>query len=902
MVKVMNHRENLARLMEAGEDNLLGAVKIYLQECQKALKEAHRKSRNGVPVCMEYTAVVDDMLKVLYDVKKKGLAFTEDVALVAVGGYGRKELNIRSDIDLLLMHREEVSGALKEFTEALLYVLYDTGLDLGFVMRTPEECVTLARGDLNTLTSLLETRFLTGTEAIHDELLALIKKKLFTKKRVNAFIEEKIEETKQRYAKYGGSVFILEPNIKEGEGGLRDLHTARWILTARDGVHDKPFSMSLNSKRDTEALEKGLGFLLWIRNELHFESNRKTDQLTFDQQVRIAGLMGFKDTPGSLGVEAFMLEYYAHTTEIHKAYELIASRHLYESRKRSPLWPARKKRLDDSFYVSRGWLTLYDDTPLTPLVMVRAFLYMALHNLTLDQQTKDLFISYLHSSKGDFIISEETARCFFDILRSRTPYEALSTMHSIGLLERLIPEFKDIRHRVQHDLYHIYTVDIHSLFAIREIERLAVVYKDELPILSSIYRGLSDRLPLILSVLLHDIGKAFGKGHAESGRRLVPLILERLYAGEELKGHVEFLVKNHLLIANTALYRDMHDRKLIIDFARTVGTSERLDMLYLLTFADVKAVGPDVWSNWKALLFDELYIKAGDVLDTGAFDLEESGPAIERIKAEVRVLIEKGVVEWADKSESGGAYAFLELLPERYYIANRAETIVEHLRVLNAFKGKKSHVLRISQDINGAYTSLVIASLDRHGLFAMISGVMAANGIDILGAQITTLKNGLVLDVLQVTDARGRAVTDTLRHKKIDENLGDVLSGAQSIKKLLHRKPSILDSRQKTPVKTSINIDNNISDTMTIIDIHAENKIGLLYDITKAISELGLYINIARISTKGQEATDIFYVKDIFGQKIYGDAKFEKITKTLYEAIMGRHTGKDKKAGIRSRV
>jgi len=878
----MSHRENLSRLRAADDENLVRAVNKYLEDSQKDLKEAHRQSVSGVPVCMEYTAIVDDMLCFLYERRKKSLSFTEDTALVAVGGYGRGELNIRSDIDILLMHRGEVSPGLKEFTEAILYVLYDTGLDLGFAMRTPEECISLARSDLSTMTSLLETRFLIGHEPLHEELLGLIKKKLFTKKRVNAFIEEKIEESEKRYAKYGGSVFILEPNVKEGEGGLRDLHTARWILMARDGVHDKPFSMSLIAKRDSEALERGLAFLLWIRNELHFNSSRKTDQLTFDQQVSIAGLLGFKDTPKALAVESFMLEYYAHTSDIHKAYRLIVSRHQYEMRKKSPLWPVRKKWLDHFFYVSRGWLTLLEREALTPLTMVKAFEYIAAHHLDLDQRAKDLFISYIHSHDKKFSISKEMTEAFFAILRSRAPYKALAEMHSIGLLDKLIPEFRDIRHRVQHDLYHIYTVDTHSLFAVREIERLGERYKDELPLLSSIYNGLSDRLPLILAILLHDIGKAAGKGHAEEGARLIPIILKRFYVDNETINLVKFLVKNHLRIANTALYRDMHDRKLIINFARLVGSRERLDMLYLLTFADVKAVGPEVWSKWKGLLFDELYIKAGDVLDTGILDVTDASETIREIKTKVLGLAGAGESE---KGEMTKIKALLELLPESYFLANNAGAIIEHLKALREFKGLKPHVLKVNQDAKGAYTGLVICSLDKQGLFAMISGVMAANNIDILGAQITTLKNGLVLDILQVIDAKGRPVTDKLKHKKIDKNLGDVISGAVKVKKLLRRKPSILDRKQKTPVKTRISIDNNISDSMSVIDIHAENKIGLLYDITSAIDRLGLYINIARISTKGSEATDIFYVKDIFGQKVYDKDKLEQITRTIYESI-----------------
>jgi len=878
--------------MEADEKDLVGAVKVYLEDSRIGLRELHRKSRGGVPVCAAYTAIIDDMLKVIYGIKEKSLGFNSHAALVAIGGYGRGELNIRSDIDLLLMHRGAVTPALKEFTEAILYVLYDTGLDLGFVMRTPEECVDLARGDLNTLTSLLETRFLIGHAATHKELLRQIKTKLFTKKRVNKFIDEKIEESEMRYAKYGGSVFILEPNIKEGEGGLRDLHTARWILMARDGIQDKPFSMSLVSKRDKEALERGLAFLLWIRNELHFNSSRKTDQLTFDEQVRIAAELGFKDTRKALAVESFMLEYYAHTSEIHNAYELIVSRRQYECRKKAPLWPRRKKRLDDSFYVLRGWLTLYENRPLSPEILTKAYEYIALHNLDLDQRTKDIFISYIHSLE-DFPISRETAESFFAILRAEAPYKALSAMHSIGLLDKLIPEFRDIRHRVQHDLYHIYTVDIHSLFAVRELGHLGDKYKDELPLLSSIYNNLHDRAPIILAVLLHDIGKSVGKGHAEAGSCMAGKITERLHGGPELKELIEFLVKNHLQIANTALYRDMHSRQLIIDFARIVGTRERLDALYLLTFADVKAVGPDVWSKWKGVLFDELYIKVGDVIDTGAFELEKAEEIVLRKKADVRGLLAQNPA--MEGGGSTGAGAFLELLPDRYFLANEGPVILEHLKALMGYDLKMSHIMRVIQDSKGAYTCLIICTLDRQGLFAMLSGVMAANNIEILGAQITTLKNGLVLDILQVVNARGRPVSEQTILKKIDKGLGEVISGSVKIGKLFRRRSSILDKKSKTPVITRINIDNTISDSMSIIDIHTENKLGLLFDITKALAELGLYINIARISTKGSEATDIFYVKDIFGQKVYGEEKLEKIRRTIYESIMGKSGDKEKK-------
>ncbi len=891
----MRDKKHLEELMAAGRKNLAPALKRYLEKSEKDLKKAHRASRfSGVAVCRNYTAVIDDLLKFIYSVKSEETGLKQPAVLIAVGGYGRGELNMRSDIDLILLHKGTVSAGLKDFTEAMLYQLYDTGLDLGFTMKTPDECISMAKEDLNTMTSLLETRFLTGDKALYQESLARIKQKLFIKKRISNFIEDKIAETEKRYQKYGASVFILEPNVKEGEGGLRDLHSARWILMARDGVVDKPFSMAIISESNKKALERGLAFLLWIRNELHFESARKTDQLTFDHQVRIAKLLGFKDTVHALGVESFMQEYYAHTSDIHNAYEHIISRYRYEKRKTSRRWPVGKKKLNEWFYTSKGWLSYNEKIPLTGAAVLKAFEFISEQRLELNQHTKDSFIEFLNALGDKFTITEDMAESFFVILRSRLPYKALSTMHAIGLLGMLIPEFNEVRHKTQHDLYHVYTVDTHSLFAVRELERLLDVNSEKFPHLSAILKAIPDRSALMLATLLHDTGKASGKGHAEIGANLVPRALERLHAPGEMTDLVQFLVRNHLELANTALYRDIHDEKLIKEFASLTENRDRLDHLYLLTFADVRSVGPDVWTKWKAMLFNELYIMAGKTLDAEVSGIEVSADRVARVKEDIRRLIGAG--------EGGlkGAETFLDLLPERYFLVNSEEAILEQLAALNAFgrDGTQTHSISISQGITSAYTNLIICTLDKQGLFAMVSGVMAGNGVNILGAQITTLKNGLVLDVLQVSNSSGVAAADGFKYNKINQDLGNVISGKVSVKNLIRKKPSILDGMHKaTPVKTAVSIDNGISDTMSVIDIHAENKIGLLYDITKTIAELGLYINVARISTKGSEATDIFYVKDIFGQKVYGESKLNKIIDTLYDAIDGKKeskTGKKK--------
>jgi [protein-PII] uridylyltransferase len=886
--------EAILDTLKGDKTSLTERIKGYLKSAEEVLRERHLGGEAGTVICRSYTEIIDELLKALYKIKSEELDCTEGTAMVAIGGYGRGELNIRSDIDLMLLYRDKITPQLEKLTQEILYVLFDSGLDMGFCIRSVDECIKLGREDLTTATSLLDRRVLTGDSALFEDLNSSIRKKLFNKSRSLTFIKDKLEELRSRHAKYGGSIYILEPNVKEGEGGLRDLHTARWIINAtKDGSPVEPFSLGLISEKGRDELQEAFDNLLWVRNELHFSTGRKTDQLSFDQQERIAGLLGFESTAGALAVESFMQRYYIQAANLNHYSNLMLSRHLHREGPRK-IWPKKMRSVDENYAVSGGVLVFKDVEAIKkdPVAAIKAFEHSQALGVELDQTVKDKVVRFYGAAGEGFRTSPEVSESFLKILKHRDVYRILREMHSLKLLDRYIPEFAEITCKVQHDMYHVYTVDAHTLFAVRELERLRDEYKAEHTIHSTIFEELKNPEVLMLAILFHDIGKAHGKGHAAKGADMVPVICGRLNMTEDEIELVAFLVKNHLILANTAQYRDMHDERLIVEFAKSVGDMERLNLLYLLTFADVRAVGPEVWSQWKGALFQELYFKALTVLERGTFEIEDAAPRVKRIQDRVTELLGPSGIDRESVEE------YFRLLPQRYFLSNSAEAISAHIKTIRAL-GTSPYVLEVRQDTYREYTELVICTHDVHGLFSKIAGVMAANGVDILGAQINTLRNGIALDILQVTTQTGEPMIDEHLLGRVEKGLTNVLTGKAKVAELVGRRarPSILDKKHKPKVPTRVDIDNEVSDSYTVLDVHTENRIGLLYDITSTLSALGLFIHIAKIATKGEAANDIFYVRDIFGQKIFYKERLAEIVEKLSSVLAGSQEGEGGTAG-----
>ncbi|MDH4227328.1 MAG: [protein-PII] uridylyltransferase [Deltaproteobacteria bacterium] len=874
----MNSIEELLESATTERAALAGAIKKYLLEEETRLSAIHKESASGLSITRQYTKAVDSVLRALIEKLSKNATDAGSFAVTAIGGYGRGELNIRSDIDLMFLHRGTVSPGLEALSKEILYVLWDTGLDVAFSIRSSGECMALADTDTKTKTALLDLRFICGDASLFDEFYAESWKCLFSGANLARFFDEKTEEMRLRRSKYGGSVYILEPNVKEGEGGLRDAHTAFWLLKAKHGLKADAVETGSLTETDMTTLDKALDFLHWVRNDLHFHSKRKNDQLTFDNQERIAQVLGLKDSKESIAVEKFTHRYYRHALDISRISSAMISR-LTSGERTEKKGQARK--VNGRFFIKRNVLEVAEDTVFkdSPVAMLFAFEEAARHGkCVIGQHTKDLIASSLHLIGDGFRSSPEASEAFLSILASKSPYAALTEMHSVGLLEKYIPEFADITCRAQHDMYHVYTVDAHSLFAIREAEKLAKEYKSEFQLLSTLYNSVKSRAVLLLGILFHDIGKSKGKGHAEKGAEMVPRICKRLGLNEDDAATVKFLVARHLIIADTAQYRDMHDEKLIVDFAAKVGSIERLNLLYLLTFADVRAVGPEVWSQWKATLFQELYFRVLTVLERGSFEPEDTAPKIEKIRLKVLETLKT-------EKTTDEVTQYFKMLPPRYFLATNPKTIASHIKLVRKLKKTPVAVL-VKQVGEREYTDITVATDDVHGLFSMITGVMLANSINILGASINTLRNGIALDTFHVNNVLGELLTNEVKLKKMESDLTEVITGRVKIEKLVGTiKPSILDKKAKPKAKTRVQIDNDVSDAFTVLDIHTQDRLGLLYTISSTLTKAGAFIHIAKISTKGETATDILYIRDIFGQKILDPAKVAALEDTLTKAL-----------------
>ncbi|MCK4738474.1 MAG: [protein-PII] uridylyltransferase [Deltaproteobacteria bacterium] len=874
-----NELEKALKNADNSSTSLTTVVKEYLFESETELREVHLRSKAGLEITFKHTKTIDDLLILLYSIISKNISCIKKTSLISLGGYGRGKLNVRSDLDLMLLYEGRLSTDLEEFTKKILYILWDSGLDVGFSIRNIADSLSIARSDLKTMTALLDTRLLTGDEKLYRKLTSTLEKKIFAKKAHAKFIKDKLIENSLRHEKYGGTVYILEPNVKEGEGGLRDFHLALWVTKLKFGQDVDPLKSNIISKAKQIKLSGAVDFLHRIRNELHFNSKKKNDQLTFEEQERIAFLFGFKESERGLAVELFMQEYYRNAYIVRRLSALIISRTLHVD---TPLKGRKVKELEGGFLISEGKLSVSDENIFedSPFLAMEAFTLFTEYEIDLDDLTMDLVLNALEGNTDKFRESKKSAESFLKILRAPKIYRTMSKIDEVRLLGKYLPEYAAIRCKVQHDRYHVYTVDAHTLFALREVDRLASEYREEFPLLYEIISSIKDLAPLRLGVLFHDVGKALGKGHALRGSKLIPDIARRLGLSKEGEEMVTFLVREHLILADTAQYRDLHDEKLIIEFAKKVGSKKHLDHLFILTFADVRAVGPDVWTDWKKSLFEELYFKAAGVLERGHFNIEDT---TERVK-----IIRKNIFE--DLKEEITPVIindFFDSLPARYYLNTEVEKIYEHTRIFSKLKNNVL-VIETTQVVERGYTELVICTSDTHGLFAMICGVLTANSINILGAQINTLKNGITIDVLQVENIYGKLVTSERKIKKVASDLEDVITSKVRVEKLVRSlKPSILDNKPKPKVPTRILIDNEVSIDFTVLEIHAPDKLGLLYDISSSLTEAGFYIHLAKISTKGDEAADIFYISDIFGQKVFFEERLDSLKLRLSNIIEG---------------
>jgi [protein-PII] uridylyltransferase len=870
--------------------SLLNAARNFLDYHREQCQARHLAGASGAEVVGCVTAMVDTLMRNLYRCITADwmMAQTPAAALIAIGGYGRSELNPRSDIDLLFFCSDKQREHAEIIAQRMLYLLWDLNLEVGYSVRTAKDCLNLAGQDLTIRTALLDARFLAGDDDLFSEFQKQVMQAMLARN-PQAFLTAKLEEHKSRLKKYGASVYLLEPNIKESEGGLRDLHTAIWMARVKykAATMRELVLKSVLSEAELSDFETAYDYLWRIRNELHYQSKRKNDQLQFDKQEAIAAFLGYTDSRKGPAVEQFMQDYYAHASQVEHLTASLISRVMRDGERSGGLFGAfRRRPVGKHFFVYDQELKVVSKKVFEeqPAAMMEAFLHAKKLDVRLSVELKGMIRQNLDLVNDRFRRSREISEMFMEILR--TPggiARTLRDMHHLAFLNRYIPEFERIYCKVQHDAYHIYTVDTHTLFCVEELEKLWLgEYRAKKPVFTQVAEEIEKRELLVLAVLFHDIGKGEGKDHSNRGADMVPTIARRLNLNREDSQRLEFLVRRHLDMAHISQRRDLHDDRLIHDFAQRMGMSENLRMLFLLTFADLKGVGPDVWSEWKGSLLQELYEKTFDVLERGDFykDLRS-----ERVRNRKRKVQEALGEEFGERVVRD----LLHAVGTRYLLSHRSAEISEHLR-LELGRGDATLALKVSDDADYGFSRLIISTLDVPGLFSMIAGVLAANGVNILGAQVYTRSNGAALDILHVNNPQGGLIESPAKWEKVRQELQGVIEGRLKVADLVarrHKSGGLPVQSAKPRYPDRVEFDTDISREYTVIDIFSYDRVGLLYRITRALADLGLYIYVAKISTKVDQVADTFYVKDIFGQKIKAPEKLDEIRRQLLESLAG---------------
>jgi [protein-PII] uridylyltransferase len=816
---------------------------------------------------------------VVADARTAGLAPTP-LVVVALGGYGRGELHPSSDIDLMVVYDGALSPFVQRVMQELLYTLWDLGLQIGHSLRSLEDCVAMARTDFPSRTSMQEARLIEGDRRLFARFRRVLRDNVY-RHDFGEFLALTLSEREQRYRKFGASPYIGEPNVKESAGGLRDMHTAMWLGAAKFGARTlrELADKGLISPREQAAADAALTFLWRVRNELHFFSGHKNDVLTRDLQPSIAKNLGYEDEADTLGVERFMRDYYLHARRIHRmSRRLIARCQETLSRRGSAERRQRQQALADGLVFYDGRLHLADRDPdalrKEPTRLLRVFWHLHRLGCDLSPDLERAIEDSLDVIDDAFRASPAAREIFLDICRTWGRVAlTLSEMHELGLLGRYLPEFGALTCLVQYDVYHKFSADQHSLLAVEHLEALAPGQSAESEGAAQVFNEVEKPGLLMLGMLLHDIGKAKGHGHVAKGIPLIRALTERIGLPPEHGAMVEFLVAHHLTMSHIAQRRDIDDPRTIADFAATVSDPQRLRMLYLLTFADMRAVGPGVLTGWQAAILHELYRRTLTRLTGGHEEKPNRRQLVERLREVIR-----------DELPLQAVKGHVAMVGDRYLTNTSVQRMAEHLRLISHLDlAPVATELFHHPDLGSS--DLVVVTRDVPGLFSLIAGTLAAHGVNIISAQISTRADGIAIDTFQVNDPAGESVTAATQWNRLLDALRRVLVREHTVEGLLERRQRGRTGRDGFG-RPKITVDNRLSDTDTVVEVKCPDRLGLLYLITKTLSAQNLDIASARIATEIDQALDTFYVHDRSGRKLDEPAGTERIRGALEQALM----------------
>jgi [protein-PII] uridylyltransferase len=871
-------------------------------ELVKLLKDAHSRGWNEVKRRFDEEAesgrraarslcyLMDQLLRTLYDFTTRHVyplanpTASEQLCLVATGGYGRGELAPFSDVDLLFLIPYKSTAWAENVVEYMLYVLWDLGIKVGHATRTPEECTRLAKEDLTIRTALLEARYLWGEEKLfHQAAKRFIRRVVATSG--PEFVELKLQERDNRHKKMGDSRYVVEPNIKDGKGGLRDLQTMWWIARYLYGgmERDKMIGEDMLTADEMAQFRKAERFLWTVRVALHFAAGRAEERLTFDMQRTMADKLQYKDHPGASGVERFMKHYFLIAKQVGDLTRIFCA--VLEARQQKSTFLARFRRIKklQDFAVEAGRLTFVepDDLIRDPALMIKIFAVADDKDFDIHPDALRLIQQNLSRITNKVRDDEAANDHFLQVLTSRKAGEInLRRMNEAGVFGRFIPDFGRVVAQMQYDMYHHYTVDEHTIRAIGLLSRIeAGELAQDHPLSTDVIQKVISRKVLYVAVLLHDIAKGRGGDHSVLGADVAKELCPRMGLTAAETETVAWLVRWHLLMSNTAFKRDLSDHKTIQDFCALIKSPERLRLLLVLTVVDIRAVGPGVWNGWKGQLLRELYYAAEEVLLAGHASLGRT----ERVKAKQAELRE-ALPDWNDKEFE----AHTRRMNDAYWIAEGPRTLAQNASLMKATDAQGSALgvtARVEQFQD--MTKVSVYTQDHPGLFARIVGGLGVAGATIMDAKIHTSRDGLAMDNFAVQDMDGNAFDSRRQLDRLEETILETLKGNVKPKERLQEKRIFGNKDEAFEVEPVVLIDNRASNWSTVIEVNAKDRPGLLYDLAYALYRLKLSLFSAHVATYGERAIDVFYVRDLVGQKVKNKVRLRNIEDKLLKAAKG---------------
>ncbi len=830
--------------------------------------------------------LIDILLQLLYAETQKYYRGGDDLAVIAVGGYGRGEMAPYSDIDIMILMPKQPIEAHNKFIEFILYILWDLGLKIGHSTRSISESIAAARDDQTVLTSLLEMRYVAGDKSLWIRLARAVQREI-AKKKPLAYVEEKLVERDIRHKRFGDTRYVVEPNVKDGKGGLRDLHSLFWIAKYAYRANSIVDIVKLGVLRDGEARKFALAqrFLWTVRCHLHLQAERPEERLDFEAQMIIAPRLGFADRGGMRGVERFMKRYHLAARNVGNLTRIFCAAMETDFRKSLIFWRPDFLRTRDlePFRIESGRVRLVDNILFRdkPARLIELFSIAQSHDADVHPNTLQRVTRSLSALDTITCNDAHTNQQFLDILTSRkSPERVLRLMNESGVFGRFLPDFGRIVAMMQFDMYHSYTVDEHTLKAIgilHGIENGSLI--EAVPVATEVMPEIESRRALYVAMLLHDIAKGRGGDHSELGAEVALIVCPRLGLKPEETETVSWLVLHHLVMSKIAFRYDLNDPQTITDFAATVQSPERLKLLLVLTVADIRAVGPNIWNGWKAALLRDLYHRCDAVL-------RGADPAVIALgnAEEARFEAQEKLTDWSEARFAAHAAN----MPVTYWTGFDCDSHIRHARLCEKFATLDVPLLIDFQpDQARRMTALTILTVDDPGLFSRIAGAVAAAGANIVGARITTCHDGTVLDVFFLQTMNNQAIEDTCEMARIRKTLEQSLTGAIKLEQLLidRWKQTPLRVRQ-LPVPSRVLLSNKISNTHSVIEVNGRDFPGLLHKITHCLADLGLQIQTATVSTYGERVVDVFYVKDIFGLQIQSETRQQNIRNRLLEIFI----------------